>query len=121
MTSAGRFGPTRSGSFGGTVGRKHWPVAWNHHEVTLMPLSREEPSRTWAILAALFAVALWGASLIATKIAVAEAAPVTVVWLRFAMGVAVMGAVALGRRQFAAPSRGDVGYFVLLGFLGITL
>jgi len=77
-------------------------------------------SRTGAILAALFAVVVWGGSFIATKIAVAEAAPVTVVWLRFGMGVAVMGVVVLARRQLVRPAGGDLAYFALLGFLGIA-
>ncbi len=69
---------------------------------------------------ALFAVVVWGASFIATKMAVAEVSPVTVVWLRFAMGVAVLGGVVAARRQLAVPSRSDLGYFALLGFLGIA-
>ena len=36
-------------------------------------------------------VCVWGASFIATKIALAEVQAQTVVWLRFAMGVAVRG------------------------------
>lgn len=76
--------------------------------------------RAGAILAVLFAVVVWGASFIATKIAVGEAAPLTVVWLRFGMGVAVMGAVVLARRQLSLPAKGDLAYFALLGFLGIA-
>lgn len=56
----------------------------------------------------------------ATKIALVYVAPVTVVWLRFAMGVAILGAAVIARRQFALPSLVDAGYFALLGFLGIT-
>ncbi|HEV8581817.1 MAG TPA: DMT family transporter [Thermoanaerobaculia bacterium] len=76
--------------------------------------------RTAAVSKALFAVTVWGASFIATKIALTEIAPVTVVWLRFAMGVAVMGAVVARRRQLAVPSPADLAYFTGLGFLGIT-
>ncbi len=63
---------------------------------------------------------VWGASFIATKIALAEVHPVTVVWLRFAMGVAVMGAVVILRRQLIRPSASDLAYFTGLGFLGIA-
>jgi drug/metabolite transporter (DMT)-like permease len=74
-----------------------------------------------AILKALVAVAIWGASFVATKISLQYAVPTTVVWLRFAMGVVVLG-VAVGlNRQFSLPERRDWGYFALLGFLGITL
>lgn len=85
-------------------------------------MSSPDPDRprAGAILAVLFAVVVWGASFIATKIAVGEAAPLTVVWLRFGMGVAVMGAVVLGRRQLSLPAKGDLAYFALLGFLGIA-
>jgi drug/metabolite transporter (DMT)-like permease len=76
--------------------------------------------RTLAIVKVLFAVVVWGASFIATKMAVGEVAPVTVVWTRFAMGVAVLGAVVAHRRQLAVPSRSDLAYFAGLGFLGIS-
>jgi drug/metabolite transporter (DMT)-like permease len=71
-------------------------------------------------VAVLFAVVVWGASFIATKIAVSEVAPVTVVWLRFGMGVVVLGAVVLARRQISVPPRADLAYFAVLGFLGIS-
>lgn len=73
-----------------------------------------------AILKALFAVTVWGASFIATKLSLQYATPITVVWLRFSMGVVILGvAVALGR-QFSLPKGKDWGYFAILGFLGIT-
>ena len=77
-------------------------------------------SKFIAILEATFAVIVWGASFVATKVAVREVSPVTVVWLRFAVGVAILGLATLLRRQFALPERGEVGYLALLGFLGIT-
>jgi drug/metabolite transporter (DMT)-like permease len=77
-------------------------------------------SKLIAILEATFAVTVWGASFVATKVAVREVSPVTVVWLRFTIGVAILGLATLMRRQFALPERGEVGYFALLGFLGIT-
>jgi drug/metabolite transporter (DMT)-like permease len=49
-----------------------------------------------------------------------SAEPVTVVWLRFLIGVAVLGAAVALRGQFALPSRKDLAYFALLGFIGIT-
>lgn len=67
-----------------------------------------------------FAVAAWGASFIATKVALADISPVTVVWLRFAMGVAILGAAVGARKQFALPKVNELGYFALLGFIGIT-
>ena len=72
------------------------------------------------ILKALFAVLVWGGSFVATKVALRDISPVTVVWLRFGMGFIILGIGVLSRRQFAVPSRKDLGYFALLGFLGIT-
>ncbi|MBN2146730.1 MAG: DMT family transporter [Anaerolineales bacterium] len=74
----------------------------------------------WAIIEATLAVLVWGASFIATKVALGDVSPVTVVWLRFGMGVIILGAAVFARRQFALPARGDVGYFALLGLIGIT-
>ncbi len=69
---------------------------------------------------ALFAVIVWGASFIATKVALEDISPITIVWLRFLMGVVILGLVVLLRRQLTLPDRKEWGYFALLGFLGIT-
>ena len=73
-----------------------------------------------AILKALFAVTVWGASFVATKIALQYVAPTTLVWMRFAMGVAILGLAVGLSKQFSLPKGKDWGYFALLGFLGIT-
>jgi len=73
-----------------------------------------------AILEGAFAVAVWGASFIATKIALGDASPVTVVWIRFAMGVGVLGVAVAVRREFALPSGRELATFALLGLIGIT-
>lgn len=77
-------------------------------------------SRSLPYLETLFAVIVWGASFIATKVALQDISPVSVVWLRFSMGVLILGAAVAMRRQFALPKRGEWAYFALLGFLGIT-
>jgi drug/metabolite transporter (DMT)-like permease len=69
---------------------------------------------------ALFAVIVWGASFIATKVALQDSSPLTVVWLRFLIGVVILGIVVALRRQFGLPEKKEWGYFALLGFLGIT-
>jgi len=71
-------------------------------------------------LETLFAVTVWGASFIATKIALAEISPITIIWLRFLMGVIILGVAVILRRQFTLPRPKELGYFALLGFLGIT-
>ena len=68
----------------------------------------------------LLAVVVWGASFIATKIALADASPVTVVWIRFAVGVVVLGAAVAIRGEFAIVSRRELATFALLGLIGIT-
>jgi drug/metabolite transporter (DMT)-like permease len=68
-----------------------------------------------------FAVVVWGASFIATKVVLAEISPITIVWLRFLMGVLILGLAVYLRGQFALPNKNEWGYFALLGFLGITL
>ena len=79
-----------------------------------------ERARAVAILEGLIAVLIWGASFIATKIALSDASPVTVVWVRFAMGVAVLTVAAAVRRQFASVSPRELATFALLGLIGIT-
>lgn len=79
-----------------------------------------DKNRLFAYTGVLFSVIVWGASFVATKIALSYVAPVTVVWLRFAMGVLILGVFVLARKQFALPQRKDLAYFALLGFLGIT-
>jgi drug/metabolite transporter (DMT)-like permease len=71
-------------------------------------------------LEAIFTVVVWGGTFIATKIALQEVSPATVVWLRFGMGVIILGAAVLTRKQFAIPERSDWLYFALLGFIGVT-
>jgi len=73
-----------------------------------------------AILKALFAVTVWGASFVATKIALQYVDPSTVVWLRFSMGVIILGFAVNLNKQFALPQGRDWAYFAVLGFLGIT-
>ncbi|MCL4270576.1 MAG: DMT family transporter [Anaerolineales bacterium] len=71
-------------------------------------------------LEALFAVVVWGASFIATKIAVGQISPISVVWIRFAIGIPILFAAVLMRKQFAFPKGTEWLYFTLLGFLGIA-
>ncbi len=76
--------------------------------------------RLIALGKATLAVAAWGASFVATKIALRELDPIALVWIRFAMGVLVLGGVVLWRRQLQPIGWGEIAYFSLLGFLGIT-
>ncbi len=72
------------------------------------------------MIKATFAVIVWGASFVATKVALRDVSPMTIIWLRFLMGFLVIGAVVAFRRQLFLPSGRDAAYFALLGFLGIA-
>lgn len=76
--------------------------------------------RTAAILKALFTVTVWGGSFIATKIAIQQITPITLIWLRFGIGMLILAGVVLWRRQAALPAWRDLPYLALLGFLGIA-
>ena len=73
-----------------------------------------------AMLEAIVAVVVWGASFVATKVALRYTSPDVVVWLRFAMGVVILGVAVLAGQKFTLPEKRDWPYFALLGFLGIT-
>jgi len=72
-------------------------------------------------LKAAVAVAVWGASFVATKVALAELPPMTIVWLRFAVGLLVLGGFVVARGEFRLPEARDLAYLAMLGFLGITV
>ena len=72
------------------------------------------------ILEAIFTVIVWGGTFIATKIALQEVSPATIVWLRFAMGVLILGTTVILRKQFAFPEGNEWAYFALLGFIGVA-
>jgi drug/metabolite transporter (DMT)-like permease len=80
----------------------------------------DRSAATRAYAGALFAVGVWGASFIATKIAVRETDPFTVICLRFGIGVLVLAAAVAHRREFHLPGRADLLRFLALGAVGIT-
>jgi drug/metabolite transporter (DMT)-like permease len=67
------------------------------------------------------AIAVWGGSFIATKIAVGQVSPVTVVWTRFLIGLIILGWVAWRNDQLSIPTWKDGLQFAFMGFMGITL
>ena len=76
--------------------------------------------RSGSYLGVLFAVTVWGASFIATKIVLKDVSPVTVVWLRFAIGTLILVVFVFIRKQIFIPDLKTSAYFALLGFIGIT-
>lgn len=83
--------------------------------------TQSERSTGIAFLEALATVVIWGATFVATKIALQEVAPATVVWLRFGMGLAVIGLAAKLRGDLSLPHPGDWAQLMLLGFIGVAL
>ncbi len=77
-------------------------------------------SRLLPVLEAIFTVIIWGGTFIATKIALQEVSPATIVWLRFGMGVIILGIAVQLRRQFEIPKRNEWTYLALLGFIGVA-
>jgi drug/metabolite transporter (DMT)-like permease len=77
-------------------------------------------NRPLAYFEATFAVVAWGASFVATKVALRYVSPITVIWTRFAIGVVILGMAVFMRRQFALPARKELAYLAFLGFLGIS-
>jgi len=85
----------------------------------MMPTNQR--STYTAYIKLITAIAIWGGSFIATKIAVREVSPVTVVWLRFLIGNIILGYFAWKHKELVLPERKDIFELLWLGFLGITL
>ncbi len=88
-----------------------------------MPVSADSSyrpaTRPRAIGEALFAVAIWGATFVATKRALADATPAFVVALRSGLGALVLAGVAARRGELARVPARLLGQLAFLGFLGI--
>ena len=74
-----------------------------------------------ARLGALAAVVLWGLSFVATKAALREVSPITLISTRFALGTAVLLLILALRRESLAPPRDTWPMLALMGFVGIFL
>jgi drug/metabolite transporter (DMT)-like permease len=83
-----------------------------------MPLTSHH---TRARLSALAAIVLWGVSFVATKAALRETSPVTLIFTRFALGVAVLILVLRLRRESLIPPRDSWLMLATMGFVGIFL
>src|SRR4029434_2222420 len=70
-------------------------------------------------LAALAAIVLWGISFVATRVALVEISPVTLVFTRFALGAVLLFALLAVRGKLAPPPRAVWPMLLLLGFLGV--
>ncbi len=67
------------------------------------------------------AVLFWGASFVATKVAVQQISPLAVIMLRFALGWSVLMLICLKRQQIVWIKGRDLLGLALLGLNGITV
>jgi drug/metabolite transporter (DMT)-like permease len=70
-------------------------------------------------LGAFLAVVFWGLSFVATKAALRELSPITLVTTRFALGVALLLFLLRARRVPLLPPREAWGALALMGFVGV--
>src|SRR6266850_6830487 len=69
--------------------------------------------------AALMAVILWGLSFVATKAALREISPITLIATRFALGLALLLVLLRARRVPLLPPRDAWPALALMGFVGV--
>jgi drug/metabolite transporter (DMT)-like permease len=77
--------------------------------------------RPLSVIKALLAVLFWGASFIATKVALRDVQPIVVITLRFAMGVVVLFIALRLRHLRVVVDRRDWPILIVLGFNGVWL
>ena len=70
-------------------------------------------------LGAFLAVVLWGISFVATKAALREISPVTLIFTRSALGSVLLLATLAARRLPLVPPRASWGPLALMGFVGV--
>jgi drug/metabolite transporter (DMT)-like permease len=76
--------------------------------------------RAVGVAAGLGAAAIWGGMYVVSKYVLDHVPPVTLVWLRLAIGTVALGAVALVGRAGRRPiGRRDLGLMALLGAVGM--
>ena len=70
-------------------------------------------------LAAFGAIVLWGISFVATKAALQEISPITLIFTRFAMGTAILVFILKIQGQSPIPPTAAVPSLAVMGFIGI--
>jgi drug/metabolite transporter (DMT)-like permease len=74
-----------------------------------------------ARLAAFSAIVVWGISFVATKAVLREIGPVTLITIRFALGVAFLNAVLASRERKLLPPRAFLPSLFLMGGIGVMI
>jgi drug/metabolite transporter (DMT)-like permease len=81
--------------------------------------------RPLVALKAFLAISFWGASFVATKVVLRELSPITIISVRFALGLVTLIPIVSLKHEWRHlrhwdPTRNrDLGWFLLLGFNGI--
>ena len=77
--------------------------------------------KRWIAYAGLaITIVFWGASFVATKLILPELSPAAIVFVRFAMGFAVIAIAVRWRNDFQPILKRDIPPLMLLGFMGVT-
>jgi drug/metabolite transporter (DMT)-like permease len=74
-----------------------------------------------ARLASFTAIVMWGVSFVATKAALHEISPVTLIFTRFALGLVVLVLILTLRREPLIPPRSTWPMLAAMGFVGIFM
>jgi drug/metabolite transporter (DMT)-like permease len=72
------------------------------------------------LLGVLLAVIVWGISFVATKLAVSELSPITLIFTRAGLGSLLLVSLLAVRRQPIWPPRDALAPLALMGFLGVA-
>jgi drug/metabolite transporter (DMT)-like permease len=72
-------------------------------------------------IGALFAVVFWGVSFVATKQAVGEVSPATLIFTRAGLGSLLLLGLLAARGQLQPPPRDTWGPLLLMGFVGVAV
>jgi drug/metabolite transporter (DMT)-like permease len=72
-------------------------------------------------LGALLAIIFWGISFVATKGALRELTPVTLIFMRFLIGTVTLLSIVALRGENPLPARGHYPQLLLMGFIGVFI
>ena len=70
-------------------------------------------------LQAFLAIVFWGLSFVATRLALREVSPTTLIFTRFTLGVVLLHVILAARRMPLLPPRSSWPTLALMGFVGI--
>ena len=75
-------------------------------------------NRLCVYAAALLSVVVWGASFAAAKVALAQASPLTIVFMRFALALVMLALLAAVCGELRLPTKKQAAVLAFMGFMG---